>query len=67
MVVIEDGAKLRDGTIVTIEPVETAEPAGDVDPVYRLGDLATPTGIPDLALNIDHYLYGFPKVNDAGQ
>jgi hypothetical protein len=67
MVVIEDGADLRDGTVVTIEPVDVAGPASDEDPVYRLGDLAAPTGIPDLALNIDHYLYGSPKVNDAGQ
>jgi hypothetical protein len=33
--------------------------------LYRLAELATPSGIPDLAVNIDHYLYGHPKVDDA--
>jgi hypothetical protein len=29
-----------------------------------MSDLAIDTGIPDLAVNIDHYLYGYPKVTD---
>jgi predicted DNA-binding antitoxin AbrB/MazE fold protein len=34
------------------------------DPAYNLADLAEETGITDLAVNIDHYLYGLPKQND---
>jgi len=32
------------------------------DDVFNMGDLAVKTGIPDLSINIDHYLYGHPKV-----
>ena len=35
-----------------------------IDPAYLIGDLAVDTGIPDLGRNIDHYLYGHPKVED---
>lgn len=31
------------------------------DPAYDLASMAEATGISDLALNIDHYLYGLPK------
>lgn len=31
------------------------------DPAYDLAGMAQETGIRDLALNIDHYLYGLPK------
>lgn len=63
VVVIDDGATLPEGTAVTIEapaviPAETAD-----DPLYRLAELAVATGVPDLAVNIDHYLYGHPKVH----
>ncbi|MBI3950410.1 MAG: DUF104 domain-containing protein [Acidobacteria bacterium] len=35
------------------------------DPAYHLAEIAEETGIPDLATNIDHYLYGLPKQSDA--
>jgi hypothetical protein len=28
-------------------------------------DLAVETGVPDLATNVDHYLYGHPKAGNA--
>jgi len=31
------------------------------DPLFDMGRLAVETGIPDLARNVDHYLYGHPK------
>lgn len=31
------------------------------DPAETIPDLAIDTGITDLAVNIDHYLYGLPK------
>ena len=31
-----------------------------------MGELAMETGIPDLAIHADHYLYGHPKVKNAG-
>jgi predicted DNA-binding antitoxin AbrB/MazE fold protein len=34
------------------------------DPAYNLASMAEETGIADLALNIDHYLYGLPKRDD---
>lgn len=67
VVVIEGGAAIPEGTLVTIETHEVQTSAADEDPLYKLGELAIEGGVPDLALNIDHYLYGHPKVSDAGQ
>ncbi len=33
------------------------------DPAYRISSLAVDTGIEDLAVEHDHYLYGIPKQN----
>ena len=66
VVVLEPAAKLPEGAAVRVEidlqPIVRDE---DLDPVWRMGELAKPTGIPDLAVNADHYLYGHPKVADA--
>ena len=64
---LEGDAKLPDGTVVKVETIDVESPGEGIDPVYRLAELAVPTGIPDLAANIDHYLYGHPKVDDAQQ
>jgi putative transcriptional regulator len=32
-----------------------------IDPIYTIYEIAEESGIPDLATNIDHYLYGLPK------
>lgn len=48
---------LREGEIVEI----TIESISAKDPAFEILDLAIDTGIPDLAINIDHYLYGLPK------
>ncbi len=60
-VVLEPGVHLPEGASVRIE----LEPA-NLDPLLRMTELAVETGIPDLATNVDHYLYGHPKVGDAG-
>lgn len=73
VVVLEPSAKLMDGTIVRIELEETPArseshrtiPREQLDAVWRMGELAVPTGIRDLATNADHYLYGHPKVTDG--
>ena len=67
-VVVFDDAKIPDGVAVKVEPV-AAEPALDPldDPFYRIDELAVETGIPDLSTNIDHYLYGHPKVEDDAE
>ncbi|MBN1393696.1 MAG: hypothetical protein JW959_01510 [Pirellulales bacterium] len=62
--VLEGDARLPDGTVVEVVPVEPPAVPEKVDPVYRLYELAMPSGIPDLAENIDHYLYGHPKASD---
>ncbi len=67
VVVLEGGVRLPEGMCVVVQPVEEKAVVTEDDPLYRLAELAVPTGIPDLAKNIDHYLYGHPKVNDAGQ
>ena len=65
IVVLDGDVRLADGTPVTVQTVESPAIAAADDPVYRLGELAVPTGIPDLATNIDHYLYGHPKAADG--
>jgi hypothetical protein len=67
VVVLEGGATLPEGTAVVVETCETRPTPGAEDPLYSLGELATSSGIRDLALNIDHYLYGHPKVGDVRQ
>jgi len=67
VVVLEGGVQLPEGTTVKVETLDKEKTTGGDDPLYRLGELAVPTGIPDLALNIDHYLYAHPKVDDAQQ
>ncbi len=64
-IVLEGGVLLPDGTTVLVQPLtrETADSSGD--DLFEMGKLAVETGIPDLATNIDHYLYGHPKVNHA--
>ena len=64
VVVLEGDACPPEGAIVNVVLVES-DAAKAAESVYRLDELATPTGIADLALNIDHYLYGHPKVDDA--
>jgi len=34
------------------------------DPAADFSDIAQETGITDLAVNIDHYLYGLPKQSE---
>jgi hypothetical protein len=65
MVVLDGNVRLAEGTPVTVQTAETPAPAVVDDPVYRLGELAAPTGIADLAMNIDFYLYGHPKAADG--
>ena len=67
VVVLEAGARLPEGAAVRVE-VETprcAKRRRGADGLFRMSDLAADTGIPDLATNIDHYLYGHPKVTDG--
>lgn len=68
VVELEKGATLPDGTRVNIEPLALQEqPDGRNDnALFAMSDLAVDTGIEDLATNIDHYLYGHPKVSSDG-
>lgn len=49
--------------VLTIEPEEETKEISAVenDPAFNLSSLAVKTGIPDLATEHDHYLYGAPK------
>ncbi len=64
VVVLEEGACLPENAEVDVTPVVPAPLAPEDDPIYRIYELAEPGGVPDLAQNIDHYLYGHPKVTD---
>jgi len=65
MVVLDPGVQLAEGTPVIVQTSDAADAATTDDSVYRLAELAAPTGIADLSANIDHYLYGHPKVTDV--
>ena len=63
-IVLEPGVRLPDGARVTVEVELSRGASGQDDPLLGMTDLAVDTGIEDLATNIDHYLYGHPKVGD---
>ncbi len=69
VVELEGGNGLPDGTLVKVEPVENhdADPGASPapSPLFGIGRRAVRTGQPDLATNIDHHLYGHPKVRDG--
>jgi hypothetical protein len=69
VVVFDNGIQLPDGTPVRVVPL-SVRPTGEAeagadDPVFQMSQLAVDTGIPDLAANIDYYLYGHPKQADG--
>lgn len=66
-IVLEKDTKLPEGALVQVEllPGEGSTPEPVEDPPFEMTSLAVDTGIPDLATNIDHYLYGHPKTGDA--
>jgi len=61
VIVLEGDARLPEGTEVRVEPVPPTDHQEPEDLLFHMGDLAVDTGIPDLATNLDHYLYGHPK------
>ena len=69
VVVFPSGISLPEGATVTVQldsQPSASQPAkidpSQLDQVFRMGELAVDTGIPDLSVNINHYLYGHPKV-----
>jgi hypothetical protein len=67
VVVFERQVPLPEGTVVKVEAESPVPLQNSPDPVYRIYELAAPTGVPDLSVNLDHYLYGAPKVTDDVQ
>lgn len=66
LVELPPDANLPDGTEVRVEVIRPSTERPDDDPVYTIGELAVDTGIPDLSVNLDHYLYGHPKAGGDG-
>ncbi len=65
IIVLDNSHPLPEGAEVKVEMVvRTIEPNPLDDPLFRMAELAGDTGVPDLATNLDHYLYGHPKVTD---
>jgi len=68
-IVLNPAVELPDGAAVRVElelPAGESQVSSGDDPLSRMADLAVETGIPDLATNLDHYLYGHPKASNAG-
>ncbi len=71
VIVLDQEAQLPDGTSVEVRPTTpkngvVPESSNDDFDLDDLAKFAVDTGIPDLAINHDHYLYGHPKVTDEG-
>ena len=66
VIVLDLKIPLPEGTEVTIELVAKAneEPEDSNNPLLKMLDVAVDMGAPDLSSNIDHYLYGHPKVDN---
>lgn len=65
VVEIDGDNGLPDGTRVNIEPVVESGAEAPADrSLFDMGRRAVPIGQSDLATNLDHYLYGHPKVSD---
>jgi hypothetical protein len=68
VVVLENGVQLPEGTPVRVElltpETENTSRSPKDDILFKMGDYAVDTGISDLAVNINHYLYGHPKRSD---
>jgi hypothetical protein len=69
VVVLQPEANLPEGINVRVELEPTSQsnaaPRPEDDPLFDMSKYAGDTGIADLAVNLDHYLYGHPKVKDA--
>jgi hypothetical protein len=69
VVVLQPDANLPDGMNVLVEsepPSRSGAASGsEDDPLFDMSKYAGDTGISDLAVNLDHYLYGHPTVRDA--
>jgi hypothetical protein len=66
VVVLPEGVCLPEGAAVRVEAIAAEDLLEkDAGSIWDMSDLAVDTGIPDLATNIDHYLYGHRKASDA--
>ncbi len=69
VIVFAPGILLPEGSPVRVEVLKNGDAKALVrpedDPLWRMAELAGDAGIPDLSINIDHYLYGHPKVTDG--
>lgn len=67
VIVLEPGSEVPEGAEVLVEvpAVPGSLASTQPDPVFSMHKLAVETGISDLATNVDHYLYGHPKVDDG--
>ena len=63
VIVLDGGVQLPEGLVVVVQPAET--PQAEESFADQMEELAVNTGIPDLSRNIDHYLYGHPKVSNG--
>lgn len=64
VVVLENGVAFVEGQQVLVEAM-TEKKAGKHVALPDFSDLAVDAGVADLSTNLDHYLYGHPKVCDA--
>jgi len=65
-IVLDPHVELPDGATARVEPPGDPPASSDDDPLLKMVELATETGSSDLATNVDHYLYGHPKVSGDG-
>lgn len=57
---IEEGKKVK----IMVEITNVEKVKREKDSADDFSDIAIETGIPDLSINIDYYLYGLPKQSE---
>jgi hypothetical protein len=69
VVVLNGEIRLPEGAPVRVELLEQNATRNVVeekdDDLLNMSQFAVDMGIPDLSVNIDHYLYGHPKTSDG--
>ena len=64
VVILDDPTAIPDGAEVRVE-VLTRRADGPTNGLLEMLDFVGDAGMTDLSTNLDHYLYGHPKVDDA--
>ncbi len=67
VVELSSDARLPEGADVIVEVIQSTSQPDTSESAYAIGELAADTGVGDLSVNLDHYLYGHAKKPADGE